>query len=57
MTASRFRALGIPWPVAWLLWLLVVIILVIVLALVVHALGGFDWVLRIGHFHWQLGVS
>jgi hypothetical protein len=57
MTASRIRALGIPWPVAWLLWLLLAIILVIVLALVVHALGGFDWVLRIGHFHWELGVS
>jgi 3-oxoacyl-[acyl-carrier protein] reductase len=33
MTASRFRALGVPGPVAWLLWLLVVIIVVIVLAL------------------------
>jgi hypothetical protein len=57
MTTSRLRGLGIPWPVAWFLWLLVVIIVVIVLALVVHALGGFDWVLRIGHFHWQVGVS
>jgi len=41
----------------WLVWLLIAVIVIILFALVVHALGGFDWSLHIGHFHLQIGVS
>lgn len=41
----------------WLIWILVVIIVIIVLSIVVSALGGFDWVVHIGHLHWDIGVS
>lgn len=40
----------------WLIVLCVIIIVIIILALVIAALGGFDWNLQIGHFHWNIGV-
>ena len=48
---------ALPPLLRWLIWLLVVVILLILMALIVHALGGFDWSLRVGHFHLRLGVS
>jgi hypothetical protein len=41
----------------WLITLLIIIVVIIVLALIVGALGGFDWRIVIGHFHWNLGVT
>ena len=40
----------------WLITLAIVIIVIIILALVIGALGGFDWRVVIGHFHWDIGV-
>jgi hypothetical protein len=37
--------------------LLIIIIVVILVALVVHALGGFDWHMRIGFFRFLIGVT
>jgi hypothetical protein len=47
----------VPAFLRWLIYVLVVIVILILVALVVHALGGFDWVLKIGHFHMTLGVT
>lgn len=40
----------------WLITLLIVIVVIILLAIVVSALGGFDWTVQVGHFHWDIGV-
>ena len=40
----------------WLITLLIVVVVVILLAIVVSALGGFDWTVQVGHFHWDIGV-
>jgi len=40
----------------WLITLFIVIVVVILLAIIVAALGGFDWNIIIGHFHWNTGV-
>ena len=45
------------WIPGWLLTLCVVIVVIIILAIIVSALGGFDWHLAIGHFHWDVGVT
>ncbi len=42
---------------SWLIRLLVAIVVIILAAIVVSALGGFDWHLVTGHFHWDLGVT
>ncbi len=41
---------------AWWFRLLIAVIVVILVALVVSALGGFNWVLEIGRFHLDVGV-
>jgi len=41
----------------WLITLLIIIVVIILLAIIVGALGGFDWHVIIGHFHWDVGVS
>lgn len=48
---------GLPGWAAFIIGLIIVIVVIILVALVVHALGGFDWNLHIGHFHLQIGVS
>lgn len=48
---------GLPGWLSFVVWLLVAVIVVILVALVVHALGGFDWRVHIGHFRFQLGVT
>ncbi len=40
----------------WLITLFIVILVIIILAIIVAALGGFDWNIIIGHFHWNTGV-
>jgi hypothetical protein len=45
------------WIPHWLVTLLVIVIVIILLAIVIGAFGGFDWVLHIGHFHWDIGVT
>lgn len=49
--------LGIPRIVWTLIWIVVIILVVILLALVVHHFGGGTFVLRLGHFSMQIGVS
>jgi len=41
----------------WLITLLIIIIVIILLAIIIGALGGFDWHVGIGHFHWDIGVT
>jgi hypothetical protein len=41
----------------WLITVLIIIVVIILLAIVVAALGGFDWVVHIGHFHLNIGVT
>lgn len=48
---------GVPRWAAALLWLLIVIVAIIIVGVVVHALGGFSWDVRIGYFHLLLGVG
>lgn len=45
------------WIPRWLITLFVVIVVIILLAIIVAALGGFDWVVNIGHFHLNIGVT
>lgn len=40
----------------WLIRILIAVVVIIVLALIIGALGGFDWHVVIGHFHWDVGV-
>ena len=40
----------------WLITLLIVVVAIILLAIVIGALGGFDWTVQVGHFHWDIGV-
>jgi hypothetical protein len=47
----------VKWIPGWLVTLLIVIIVIIIFAVIVSALGGFNWVLQIGHFHWDIGVT
>lgn len=49
--------LNLPGWLAFLVYLLIVIVLIILIALVVHALGGFNWSLKIGYFIWRIGVT
>jgi hypothetical protein len=48
---------GLPAIARFLIWVLIIVVVIIVLALVIHALGGFDLHLSIGHFFFQLGVT
>lgn len=45
------------WIPRWLITLLVVVFIIIIAAIVISALGGFDWHFAVGHFHWDIGVS
>jgi len=45
------------WIPRWLVTLAIVIIVIIILAIIIAALGGFNWNLQVGHFHWDIGVS
>ena len=48
---------SLPPLMRWLIWLMIAVIVVILIALVVHALGGFDWSLKIGYLHFKIGVT
>jgi hypothetical protein len=41
----------------WLVVLAIVVIVIIILALIIGALGGFQWLLQVGHFHLDVGVT
>ena len=41
----------------WLFWFLVAILLIILAAVIVHLLGGFGLTLRVGYFHFHIGVT
>lgn len=49
--------MSLGWIPRWLVTLLIVIVVIIVAAIIVAALGGFDWHIVIGHFHWDVGVT
>ena len=51
------RTFGLPRWAAAIVWLLIVVFVVIIAAIIVHALGGFAWTVRIGYFRFLLGVS
>lgn len=48
---------SLPATLRWLFWFMIGIILVILVALVVHALGGFDLSTKMGHFIFRIGVT
>jgi uncharacterized membrane protein len=48
---------SLPPTIRFFVWLLVGIIVLILIALVVSALGGFDWRLVVGHLHFDIGVD
>jgi hypothetical protein len=48
---------NVPSALMWLFWFLVAIILVLLAALIIHHFGGFDASFRVGHFHFDLGVT
>ena len=48
---------GIPKFVWTLIWIVVCILVVILLALIIHHFGGATFILRLGHFNMQIGVS
>ena len=54
---ASIGALGIPRFVWTLIWIVVVILLIIFLALIIHHFGGGTFVVRLGHFNLQIGVS
>jgi len=41
----------------WLIILVIILVVIIVAAIIISALGGFDWHVDIGHFHWDVGVT
>ena len=47
---------GIPSFLLWLFWVLVAILLVLLVAWVIHHFGGASLNLRIGFFHFVVGV-
>lgn len=49
--------MSFAWIPRWLVVVLIVVIAVFILALIIGALGGFDWTVNIGHFHWNIGVT
>ena len=48
---------SLPAFLRWVIWVLIAVIIIVLVALIVHALGGFDWALKIGYFHWKIGVT
>jgi hypothetical protein len=47
----------IPRFVITLIWIVLVILVIILLAWIVHRAGGGTFIVRLGHFSMQLGVS
>jgi hypothetical protein len=50
-------AVVIPRFVWWLVWIVVIALVIILLAWIIHLTGGGLVVLKLGHFHMQIGVS
>jgi hypothetical protein len=48
---------SVPGFLIWLFWLLVAIVLIVLVALLIHHFGGFSLSLKIGDFHFNLGVT
>ena len=47
----------IPRFVITLIWIVLIVLVIILLAWVVHKAGGGTFVVKLGHFSMQLGVS
>ena len=54
---ARIGSYALPGFIWFLIWIVVVILLIILLAFIVHYFGGGVLILRLGHFHMQIGVS
>ncbi len=54
---ATIAGVGIPHFVITLLWIVFIILVIILLAWVVHRAGGGTFIVRLGHFSMQLGVS
>ena len=48
---------AIPRFVWTLVWIVVIILVIILLAWVIHKFGGGTFIVKLGHFSMQLGVS
>jgi hypothetical protein len=54
---AEVSTIGIPKFVWTLIWIVIMILLVIFLALLIHHFGGGTFVIRLGHFNMQIGIS
>lgn len=54
---AKVGGFAIPGFVITLIWLVVIILVIILLAYIVHLTGGGQFVLKLGHFSLQIGVS
>ena len=54
---AKVSGFAIPGFVITLIWIVVIILVIILLAYIVHLTGGGEFVLKLGHFSLQIGVS
>jgi uncharacterized integral membrane protein len=54
---ARVGGYAIPAFVVFLIWIVVSILVIILLAWIVHAIGGGELNLKLGHFHLSVGVT
>jgi hypothetical protein len=55
--ARRVGSFGIPGFVWTIIWIVVVVLVIILLAWIVHLAGGGVFILRLGDFRLQIGVT
>ena len=53
----RVGSYAIPAFIVFLIWIVVVVLVIILLAWIVHATGGGELTLKLGHFHLAVGVT
>ena len=54
---ARWGSYAIPGFVVFLIWVVLVVLVIILLAWIIHANGGGELTLRLGHFHMAVGVT
>jgi hypothetical protein len=54
---ASVAGIAIPRFVVWLIWVVLIALLIILLAWIIHRAGGGTFIVKLGHFSLQLGVS
>lgn len=57
VAVTKVGRFAIPGFVMTIIWIVLVILVIILLAWIVHLAGGGLFVLRLGHFKLQIGVT